>query len=63
MTIKSCTCYSPYQDAQYGKGKRVFNRTAGSTKAGSSTRSGHRCTVCSRMVYRDTPRVEVAHDK
>ena len=35
-------CVSPYQDAKYGKGKRVMNPTK------SSAGKGYRCTVCGK---------------
>lgn len=41
-SIQSCNCTSAYQDATYGQGKRVHNRTSGS-KTGD-----WRCTVCAR---------------
>lgn len=35
--ILPCRCESPFQDAQYGRGQRVFNPRRG---------GGWRCTVC-----------------
>lgn len=37
VTISTCTCQSAFQDATYGKGKRVHNDIVGSKM---------RCTVC-----------------
>ncbi len=36
--IMECTCKHDYQDATYGKNKRVFNKMQSDT---------YRCTVCS----------------
>ena len=38
--IKSCSCKHEYQDAKYGRGKRVMNETADKPKP------KYRCTVC-----------------
>ena len=38
MTIRTCNCHSPWQDAHYGTGKRVHNET----------KDGFACTVCGR---------------
>ena len=38
MAIKKCNCQSVYQDARYGKDKRVHNELAHN--------KGLRCTVC-----------------
>ena len=37
--IKDCTCKHKYQDARYGKNKRVHNETEKKTQ---------RCTVCEK---------------
>lgn len=42
--LHKCTCHSPYQDKQYGKGIRVFNYK-GKSKEGK-TKGMARCTVC-----------------
>jgi len=44
IKIDNCTCAHDYQDAKYGKGKRVWN------KSGSVTATKWRCTVCSRVL-------------
>jgi len=41
--ILPCTCIHPYQDKEYGKGMRVFNRLSKDKKY-----SGYRCTVCGK---------------
>lgn len=41
----ACRCVSKFQDARYGKGKRVHNLTGGSGKTARPTK-GYRCTVC-----------------
>lgn len=38
-----CGCKSPYQDAVYGVGRRVFNQTTQSDK------KMFRCTICSNI--------------
>jgi len=38
--IKSCSCKHEYQDAKYGRGKRVMNETA------DKPNPKYRCTVC-----------------
>lgn len=39
--LKPCKCDHPYQDAKYGKGKRLHNRV---DKSANPTK--WRCTVC-----------------
>lgn len=41
--IAPCTCTHPYQDATYGKGNRVWNRTK---QQKPEAERGWRCTVC-----------------
>lgn len=38
VKIMGCTCAHAFQDAMYGRGQRVHNRTA----------KGYRCTVCGK---------------
>lgn len=38
--IKQCGCTHPYQDRQYGKGNRVWNRGP----------KGMKCTVCAKQI-------------
>jgi hypothetical protein len=40
--IKPCDCKSVYQDARYGKGKRVHNPTT------NKMHKDWRCTVCGK---------------
>ncbi len=49
MTTKvvKCTCVHPYQDAKYGKGKRIGNLSRGAQQKGSIEK--YRCTVCGTM--------------
>lgn len=42
-TIKQCSCEHEFQDATYGKGRRLMNET----EKKSSTKV-YRCTVCKR---------------
>ena len=42
--VMSCSCDHKFQDEKYGKGMRLFNRTA--KTVGSSY--VYRCTVCTR---------------
>jgi hypothetical protein len=41
VAIKTCLCVNAYQDATYGKNKRVHNKGGAIGKAASFT-----CTVC-----------------
>jgi hypothetical protein len=41
-TIKACTCNHEWQDAEYGKGNRVYN----SLPKEPDTIQKWRCTVC-----------------
>ncbi len=41
--INYCDCENEYQDKEYGKNKRVFNKTP---KAHGQNLSVYRCTVC-----------------
>ena len=43
-TVKSCKCSHEFQDATYGKDKRVMNKT--DKKQG--TNDVYRCTVCNK---------------
>lgn len=43
--VLPCNCEHAYQDAKYGKNKRVYNRAL--TKSGSG--SSWRCTVCGNL--------------
>lgn len=38
-SVKQCDCAHDYQDAKYGKGKRVHNPSA----------KGYKCTVCGKL--------------
>ena len=40
--VAYCLCQHPFQDARYGKGKRLFNKTR------KQDGSIGRCTVCNR---------------
>lgn len=42
--VKDCACEHEYQDAKYGRGKRVHNPCK--SKSGGK---GLRCTVCNRQ--------------
>lgn len=42
---KNATCKSKFQDKQYGKSRRVFNKTGNGRNASDGNRAG-RCTVC-----------------
>jgi hypothetical protein len=44
--IRPCQCHSPFQDALYGKGNRVFNRRHAAGKP--SQIIGYGCSVCQR---------------
>ena len=44
-SVRSCSCQHEFQDAHYGVGKRLFNKTGGSKGA-----TGWRCTVCGHKV-------------
>ena len=41
MAIRRCTCKHAYQDARYGKGKRVMNKINKDKVV-----QRYRCTVC-----------------
>lgn len=41
--IRGCKCSNSFQDAEYGKGKRVFNLMGPKKDKG-------RCTVCSTVI-------------
>lgn len=43
--IIDCNCNHDYQDAKYGKGKRVANW--------APKQDGHRCTVCGKVKLRN----------
>jgi len=43
MAVKKCYCASTFQDARYGKGRRVHN-ALGKDRSGNA--GGTRCTVC-----------------
>lgn len=43
--LKKCSCKHEYQDAKYGYGVRVHNKTAN---------GDWRCTVCKREIKKDS---------
>jgi len=53
--ISECTCKSEYQDKQYGKGNRVFNRK---TKRTGKIQGIARCTVCGYVLQSSSGFVE-----
>jgi hypothetical protein len=54
--IQSCSCVNAFQDALYGKGKRVWN-TAGKKDEDAV------CTVCEKRVTRKFTTVEKPSEK
>jgi hypothetical protein len=46
IEIRTCTCSHDYQDAVYGKGKRVMNPIGKDAKGTSD--GTHKCTVCGK---------------
>lgn len=47
VKILTCACTSEYQDAKYGKYKRVHNLTPKSSTSGVAQQA--RCTVCTNV--------------
>lgn len=45
--VFTCSCRQPFQDAMYGKNKRVCNRK--SDGPGSPPKKEYRCTVCGKV--------------
>ena len=40
--IRNCGCDNAFQDARYGRGRRLAN----------ATKDGHRCTSCGKAIVR-----------
>ena len=48
--IRNCGCDNAFQDALYGKGRRLAN----------ATKDGHRCTSCGKAIARQAKPITVA---
>lgn len=52
--IMTCTCVHPFQDKEYGRGKRLFNE---------GIKDKWRCTVCGREIITSRPVIDSSKKK